>query len=100
MRAASGQASGWPRYAIAVVGTEPGSRCPALEFDGRPRCSANAVRAAVTDAGQETQRLTRLTDDLLLLAHADNNHPTRLRQTVGNLLDNAILHSPRAHPSS
>lgn len=118
------------RTPLAILRTE-------LELAVRPGRSAKAIRAAVTDAGQETERLTRLTDDLLLLARADNNQrilravpiqvpellatavnrgrardrepsveidcpedlrvvadPDRLGQAVGNLLDNAILHSP------
>lgn len=118
------------RTPLAILRTE-------LELAIRPGRSAKAIRAAVTDASQETERLTTLTDDLLLLARADNHRPIlrtvpvqvaeslaatisrghardrrpaielhcpedlrivadpdRLGQAVGNLLDNAIIHTP------
>jgi hypothetical protein len=73
------------RTPLAILRTE-------LELAVRPGRSAKAIRAAVTDAGQETLRLTRLTDDLLLLARADNKQPI-LRAVpvrVAELLETAL----------
>ncbi|HEY9414909.1 MAG TPA: ATP-binding protein, partial [Pseudonocardia sp.] len=56
------------RTPLAILRTE-------LELAIRPGRSAKAIRAAVADASQETKRLTTLTDDLLLLARADNHRP-------------------------
>jgi signal transduction histidine kinase len=49
-----------------------------LDLAVRPGRTAKAMRAAIDDAGQETDRLIRLTEDLLLLARADN-HETVLQ---------------------
>jgi signal transduction histidine kinase len=56
------------RTPLAILRTE-------LELAIRPGRSAKAIRAAVADASQETERLTRLTDDLLVLARADSHRP-------------------------
>jgi two-component system OmpR family sensor kinase len=42
-----------------------------LELAGRPGRSKEELRAAVASAAEETDRLTRITDDLLLLARGD-----------------------------
>lgn len=119
------------RTPLAVLRTE-------LELAARPGRSPEALRQAVTAAGQETDRLIRLSEDLLLLARTDNQQAVlhiaevrlpellrtgarrgrardhdppvevdceeglvvavdadRLLQAVDNLLDNAILHSPK-----
>jgi two-component system OmpR family sensor kinase len=46
-----------------------------LELAARPGRSREALAAAVTAAGQETDRLIRLADDLLLLARAESAQP-------------------------
>jgi hypothetical protein len=44
-----------------------------LELAGRPGRSREELSAAVAGAAEETSRLTRITDDLLLLARGDEN---------------------------
>jgi signal transduction histidine kinase len=44
-----------------------------LELAGRPGRSKEELRAAVASAAEEADRLTRLTDDLLLLARGDED---------------------------
>jgi signal transduction histidine kinase len=44
-----------------------------LELAGRPGRSKDELSAAVASAAQEASRLTRITDDLLLLAKGDEN---------------------------
>jgi len=44
-----------------------------LELAGRPGRSKEELSAAVASAAEETSRLTRITDDLLLLARGDEN---------------------------
>jgi len=99
------------------------------------------LHSAIVEAGQETDRLIRLAEDLLLLARTDNQQPIvalcstrlpellgiavrrgrsrdreppieidcpdglqvaldsdRMLQAIGNLLDNAVLHSPPGTP--
>lgn len=51
-----------------------------LELAGRPGRSRSELVDAVQQAGEETDRLSRLTEDLLLLARADNRQPF-LRRT-------------------
>jgi hypothetical protein len=46
-----------------------------LELAARAGRSPQALRRAVAEAGQETERLIRLAEDLLLLARADNQQP-------------------------
>ncbi len=46
-----------------------------LELAARPGRSHAALAEAVDRAGEETDRLIRLAEDLLLLARADNNQP-------------------------
>jgi signal transduction histidine kinase len=52
-----------------------------LELAGRPGRSKEELSAAVTSAAEEADRLTRITDDLLLLARGDEDklsvHPER-----------------------
>ncbi len=110
-----------------------------LELAGRPGRSREELAAAVASAATETDRLVRLTEDLLLLARADEGaailrmsvfslgevlaataygaalrhgagpasvtldvpealvviaDSDRIRQVMGNLLDNALHHAP------
>ncbi|MCU1660748.1 MAG: integral rane sensor signal transduction histidine kinase [Pseudonocardia sp.] len=46
-----------------------------LELAARPGRSRDALAEAISHAGQETDRLIRLAEDLLLLARADNQQP-------------------------
>lgn len=57
------------RTPLAILRTE-------LDLAARPGRSREALRQAVTGASQETERLIRLSEDLLLLARADNHQPT------------------------
>jgi hypothetical protein len=53
-----------------------------LELAGRPGRSRQELSAAVASAAEETDRLTRITDDLLLLAKGDEDKLTlRLERT-------------------
>jgi hypothetical protein len=53
-----------------------------LELGARPGRSQEALHTAIVEAGQETDRLIRLAEDLLLLARADNHQPIlQLRST-------------------
>jgi hypothetical protein len=80
-----GDASHELRTPLAILRTE-------LELAGRPGRSASALRSAIAEATEETDRLIRLTEDLLLLARADNRQsilhavPVDLR----DLLENAV----------
>ena len=56
------------RTPLAILRTE-------LELAARPGRSREALVDAVQQAGEETDRLIRLAEDLLLLARADNNQP-------------------------
>jgi len=56
------------RTPLAILRTE-------LELAARPGRSRDDLVAAVAAAGQETDRLIRLAEDLLLLARADNHQP-------------------------
>ncbi len=53
-----------------------------LELATRPGRSADDLRAAVTSAGDETERLIRLAEDLLLLARAEGDQPFLRTDTV------------------
>jgi signal transduction histidine kinase len=59
-----------------------------LELAARPGRSREALVDAINEAGEETDRLIRLAEDLLLLARADNHQPfLRLRRlSVPDLL--------------
>lgn len=67
------------RTPLAILRTE-------LELAARPGRSREDLVDAVTLAGQETDRLIRLAEDLLLLARADN-HQAFLRPTPMSLPD-------------
>ncbi len=56
------------RTPLAILRTE-------LELAARPGRSREALVDAVSRAGQETDRLIRLAEDLLLLARSDNHQP-------------------------
>jgi two-component system OmpR family sensor kinase len=56
------------RTPLAILRTE-------LELAARPGRTREALADAVAQAGQETDRLIRLAEDLLLLARADNRQP-------------------------
>ena len=56
------------RTPLAILRTE-------LELAARPGRSRDDLVEAITVAGQETDRLIRLAEDLLLLARADNHQP-------------------------
>lgn len=56
------------RTPLAILRTE-------LELAARPGRSREALAEAILVAGQETDRLIRLAEDLLLLARADNDQP-------------------------
>ncbi|HZS22415.1 MAG TPA: ATP-binding protein [Pseudonocardiaceae bacterium] len=68
-----GDASHELRTPLAILRTE-------LELAGRPGRTAEALRSAIAEASEETDRLIKLTEDLLLLARADN-HQTILHLT-------------------
>jgi signal transduction histidine kinase len=80
------------RTPLAILRTE-------LELAVRPGRSAEEIRAAVVEATQETERLTNLTDDLLLLARADNRQPIidPVPVDVAELLAATIARAPE-HP--
>jgi signal transduction histidine kinase len=67
------------RTPLAILRTE-------LELAGRPGRSRDDLVEAVALAGQETDRVIRLAEDLLLLARADN-HQAFLRPTPMSLAD-------------
>lgn len=77
-----GDASHELRTPLAILRTE-------LELAGRPGRSATALRTAIAEATDETDRLIRLTEDLLLLARADNRQtilhpaPIQLHELLG-----------------
>ncbi len=56
------------RTPLAILRTE-------LELASRPGRSRENLVEAITHAGEETDRLIRLAEDLLLLARADNHQP-------------------------
>jgi signal transduction histidine kinase len=72
------------RTPLAVLGVE-------LELAGRPGRSREELAAAVSNAEDEVARLTRLTNDLLLLARSDDGRlPVRRAPThVRELLERA-----------
>jgi heavy metal sensor kinase len=76
------------RTPLAILRTE-------LELAARPGRSPDALRQAVSNAGQETDRLIRLSEDLLLLARVDNHqqilHITRVR--LNELLSTGVRRS-------
>jgi hypothetical protein len=84
-----GDASHELRTPLAILRTE-------LELAGRPGRSATALRSAIAEATEETDRLIRLTEDLLLLARADNRqsilHPVPV--DLPDLLDTALRRGP------
>ena len=63
------------RTPLAILRTE-------LELAARPGRDRAALARAVGAAGEETDRLIRLTEDLLLLARTDNAQPVLNRQDV------------------
>ena len=80
------------RTPLAILRTE-------LELAGRPSRTRQDLVEAVTRAGEETDRLIRLAEDLLLLARADNHQPFLRPAPVSlpDLLDAAArVASPRA----
>ncbi|GAA5161161.1 ATP-binding protein [Pseudonocardia eucalypti] len=56
------------RTPLAILRTE-------LELAARPNRDATQLRQAIAEASQETERLIRLAEDLLLLARVDNHQP-------------------------
>jgi hypothetical protein len=71
-----------------------------LELAARPGRSASALLEAISDAAEETDRLIKLTEDLLLLARADN-HQTNLRPRLvrlHELLADAVHKGPGTRP--
>jgi two-component system, OmpR family, sensor kinase len=70
------------RTPLAVLRTE-------LELIARDRPAGLELQAAVRSAIEETDRLSRLADDLLLLARADDD---RLVVDVGSVSATALLH--------
>lgn len=83
-----GDASHELRTPLAILRTE-------LELAGRPGRSPDALRTAIAEASQETDRLIKLTEDLLLLARADNHqtilHPAPVQ--INELLADAVSRS-------
>src|SRR4051794_32156135 len=80
------------RTPLAILRTE-------LELASRPGRSREDLVEAVTLAGEETDRLIRLAEDLLLLARADNHQPFLRRAPVSpaELLGSAVRgFAPRA----
>ena len=53
-----------------------------LELAGRPGRSGAELRTAIAHAAEEAARLTRLTDDLLVLARSDSDELTVRRENV------------------
>jgi two-component system OmpR family sensor kinase len=82
------------RTPLAVLRTE-------LELIGRERPVGRALQRAIGSAIEETDRLSQLADDLLLLARADDHqlaiHPSRLSAT--ELLHQAADRA-RRHPNA
>jgi signal transduction histidine kinase len=78
------------RSPLTVLRTE-------LELIARERPSGAALQAAVGSAVEETDRLTRLTDDLLLLARADDHQLVLdgARASAGELLRDAAERARR-----
>jgi two-component system, OmpR family, sensor kinase len=64
------------RTPLAILRTE-------LELAARPGRSRDDLVEAVTVAGEETDRLIRLAEDLLLLARADNRQPFLREERTG-----------------
>jgi len=82
------------RTPLAILRTE-------LELARRPGRTRDELAAAVTEAGEETDRLARLAEDLLTLARADQS-AVPLRPThLGDLLSDAVTAArPRARGQS
>ncbi len=69
-----------------------------LELAARPGRSLEELRTAVADAADESQRISRLADDLLVLAR-DTGAGSALRReptTVADLLDASVSHAEPA----
>jgi signal transduction histidine kinase len=81
------------RTPLAMVRTE-------LELIARDRPTGTALQSAASSAIEETDRLTRLADDLLLLARADHGEsPLRTApESAGELLDAAASRARRRMP--
>ncbi|MGB2711132.1 MAG: ATP-binding protein, partial [Conexibacter sp.] len=62
-----------------------------LELAARPARSADELRAAIASAGDETERLSRLAEDLLVLARADRDGlPTRIERLQADAVVRAV----------
>ena len=72
-----------------------------LELAGRPGRSREELAAAVASAGEEAARLTRITDDLLLLAQQRRgpDHPRLEPADIGALLARSAEHAAARAPS-
>lgn len=83
------------RTPLAVLGAE-------LELAGRPGRSQEELAAAVANADDEVARLTRLTNDLLLLARTDEGRlpvrpaPTRVRELLARSADRVTARAAAA----
>jgi signal transduction histidine kinase len=83
------------RTPLAVLGAE-------LELAGRPGRSREELVQATTSAEEEVARLTRLTNDLLILARSDEGMlpvrpaPTLVRDLLERSADRAAGHEARA----
>jgi signal transduction histidine kinase len=83
------------RTPLAVLGAE-------LELAGRPGRSREELVQATTSAEEEVARLTRLTNDLLILARSDEGMlpvrpaPTRVRDLLERSADRAAGHAASA----
>jgi two-component system OmpR family sensor kinase len=93
-RALVSDASHELRTPLAVLRTE-------LELIGRERPTGPALQSAIGSAIEETDRLSQLTDDLLLLARADNRQLAigPIRISAGELLHQAAGRA-RRHPEA
>jgi signal transduction histidine kinase len=83
------------RTPLTMVRTE-------LELIARDRPTGRELQAAARSAIEETDRLTRMADDLLLLSRADHGESAldMARHSAGDLLSAAARRAARRSPST